>query len=237
MKANRTVLAYAAGVLSTFLAVAAGQAVAAMHDASFDTIDVHRINLREPDGTLRMVISDRAEFPGAIEKGKEYPHPSRNDSAGMIFFNDEGTENGGLIFGGKDVNGKIFNFGHLSFDQYEQDQVLTLEQGEENGTRWAGLSIADRPDKPLDYAALAKFDAVKDGPAKAALLKKLEASGAVGGAGRVFIGKDRKRESRVSLRDADGRARLVLSVAADGTASIAFLDAKGKVVRTIGPGS
>ena len=46
-----------------------------------------------------MVISNKADFPGIIIKGKETPHPDRK-TAGMLFFNDEGTENGGLIFGG-----------------------------------------------------------------------------------------------------------------------------------------
>jgi len=41
---------------------------------SFDELDVKRINLLEPDGTLRLVISNRANFPGLIVKGKEYPH-------------------------------------------------------------------------------------------------------------------------------------------------------------------
>jgi hypothetical protein len=37
--------------------------------------------------------------------------------------NDEGTEMGGLIFGGqKDSKGEIHHEGHLSFDQYDQDQ-------------------------------------------------------------------------------------------------------------------
>jgi hypothetical protein len=63
--------------------------------ATFDEITVHRINVVEPDGTLRMVISDRARFPGAIFHGKEYKHP--RPAAGMLFFNDEGTEDGGLV--------------------------------------------------------------------------------------------------------------------------------------------
>src|SRR5262245_13208431 len=40
---------------------------------SFDEIDVHRINVLEPDGTLRMVISNHARFPGIIVHGKEKP--------------------------------------------------------------------------------------------------------------------------------------------------------------------
>jgi hypothetical protein len=43
---------------------------------------VHRINIVEPDGTPRLIISDRAFFPGLIDHGKEklYPRPF----AGML---------------------------------------------------------------------------------------------------------------------------------------------------------
>lgn len=49
-----------------------------------------------PDGTPRMVISNKSLFPGIVIKRQEHLHPDRQ-SAGMLFFNDEGTENGGLI--------------------------------------------------------------------------------------------------------------------------------------------
>src|SRR5258708_26334994 len=65
---------------------------------TFDQINVHRINVVEPDGTLRMVISDHAKLPGIITRGKEQPFA--RPQAGMIFYNDEGSENGGLIIGG-----------------------------------------------------------------------------------------------------------------------------------------
>jgi hypothetical protein len=44
---------------------------------SFGEIDVRRINIVEPNGTVRMVISNKADFPVIIIKGKEYPHPDR----------------------------------------------------------------------------------------------------------------------------------------------------------------
>ncbi|HXN96291.1 MAG TPA: hypothetical protein VN879_17415, partial [Candidatus Acidoferrales bacterium] len=66
--------------------------------ASFDEISVRRINIVEPDGTTRMILSNKTDAPGLIIRRKEYPHPDRK-SAGVIFFDDEGTENGGLIFG------------------------------------------------------------------------------------------------------------------------------------------
>lgn len=82
--------------------------------ASFNEIDVQRINVREPDGTLRIVMAGSQRIGGLVVEGKEYPHPSRTQ-AGLIFFNDEGTENGGLVFDGKLIDGKPTNTGHLSF--------------------------------------------------------------------------------------------------------------------------
>jgi hypothetical protein len=37
---------------------------------TFDEISVRRINVIEPDGTLRMVISDHAKLPGIISEEK-----------------------------------------------------------------------------------------------------------------------------------------------------------------------
>src|SRR6202034_1617208 len=105
----------------------------------FAEIDVQRINIREPDGTLRMTISNAATAPGLIFKGTEHPFPNRQ-AAGILFFNDEGSENGGLLFGGAEKGQNVSSGGHLSFDQYEQDQVISLDQTEEHGRRRAGLT-------------------------------------------------------------------------------------------------
>jgi hypothetical protein len=196
----------------------------------FDTIDVHRINVREDDGTIRMVIASRDRFPGIIFRNREHPHPDRSDAAGMLFFNDEGTENGGLIFGGHRVAGKTTNFGHLSFDQYEQDQVINLEQSEEEGTRQAGLTIADYPDAPLDLDLGAKLQRLAP-PERAKAIADLRARGVLGQR-RLFIGKSGDRDAILALRDGEGRVRLRLRVTDAGAASIEFLDAAGRVVRT-----
>lgn len=200
---------------------------------SFGTLDVSRINVREPDGTLRMVISNRAQFPGIVFRNRDNPHASRTDSAGMIFLNDEGTENGGLIFGGRRTRGKVTSFGHLSFDQYEQDQVVALEQTEEGGGRTSGLTISDRPDTSIDLAA---FDRINRLPTaeRDAVVERLRAHGALGQR-RLFLGKDGDRRSVVELRDGEGRPRLRMQVQRDGAAKIEFTDADGKVIRTIAP--
>jgi hypothetical protein len=190
-------------------------------------IDVERINLREPDGTLRMVISNTASAPGYIVKGTEHVHPSRK-SAGILFFNDEGTENGGLIFDGATVDGKVSGSGHLSFDQYEQDQVVSLEQTEEDGRRRAGLAFFDRPDGPLPVDLI---DRAQTPVGQRELDALVKAHGF--GVPRVFVGKSEDRASTLLLRDDQGRVRLKLMVTHDGAASIEFIDADGKPVKRI----
>ena len=67
---------------------------------AFDEIKVDRIDVIEPDGTLRIVVSDHDRMPAVMVKGKESPKVDR-PQAGMLFYDDEGTENGGLVFGGR----------------------------------------------------------------------------------------------------------------------------------------
>ncbi len=64
-------------------------------------------------------------MPGLIMGKQEYARPDR-PQAGMLFYNDHGDENGGLIFSGGLVNGKANNGGSLTFDRYHQDQTLQL---------------------------------------------------------------------------------------------------------------
>jgi hypothetical protein len=228
-------LAASTAVLATVLAgVTVTQAVSQPKTQAFRTLDVQRVNLREANGTLRLVMAGKSSFPGIIWRGKDYPHPNRNDAAGWIFLNDEGTENGGFIWGArKGPDGKVSGYGHLSFDQYENDQVVTLEQSEEDGHRQAGLRINDRPDQSMDVAALGRVSAMKDGPEKTKAMEGLSKLG-FGGASRLFIGKN-EGTSQLVLKDAGSKARLRVRVAPGGEAAIEFLDADGKVVRAVTP--
>ena len=111
----------------------------------FDVLRVHRIDVVEPDGTLRMVISNHDKLPPVIIKGK--PQPAAGEprpQAGMLFYNDEGTENGGLIFGGKmNAKGEVLNSGgSLSFDKYGAGQVLELAGVDDKDNKFAGLAVS-----------------------------------------------------------------------------------------------
>ncbi len=221
---QRVLLVYS-GVLTVVLCVVILAGATSRKKSRFDEIDVKRINLIEPDGTLRMVISDKADFPGLIVKGKEYPHDRQ--TAGMLFFNDEGTENGGLIFGGsKDKEGKVQSWGHLSFDQYMGDQVAVLNAEEEDGQRHAGLQFVDEPDISMSQVTDALQLPAEESKAK---LREMY-SGKNRPEHRVYLGRKADRSAALELKDDQGRDRIVMTVAADGTASLRFLDELGKVV-------
>src|ERR1035437_7157907 len=112
----------------------------------FEEIDVERINIVEKDGAVRLVISNKERSPGPIQRGKPFGYPG-GGRPGMIFYNDEGTENGGLIFSGKRENGKATAVGSLTFDQFDQDQTIALQYIDDDGKKRAGLAITDYPDR------------------------------------------------------------------------------------------
>jgi len=197
--------------------------------ASFDEIDVKRLNIVESDGTVRLVVSNKEQFPGLIIKGKEYPHD--RSTAGMLFFDDEGTESGGLIFGGrKDKNGKVQTWGHLSFDQYMQDQVLSIDAGEENGRRHTGIEVLDQPDYPISELGPVLEEVAKlPADQRQARLKELLA-GKPKSQSRIFLGRTGDHSVALRLKDAFGKDRLIVMVKPDGSPILQLLDESGKVV-------
>jgi hypothetical protein len=199
----------------------------------FTEIDVERINIVEPDGKLRLVISNRPRSIGPIYKGKPFGYPG-GGRPGLIFFNDEGTENGGLTFtGSQGEDGKYRSSIGMSFDQFNQDETLTLRYTDENGRKATGITIAERA--PVDiYDLIQERDSINmmpDGAAKTAALEKWAAprNGVPLRAGRVYLGRDPARSAVLNLSDPQGRPRLRLKVDSVGQASVEFLDEKGAV--------
>ena len=224
--ASRAIGGYAA--VMTLAVVWFGLSAVAAPAAKFDTIDVQRINVREPDGTLRLAISNHAQIPGIIIAGKEYPHPNRTE-AGMIFYNDQGDENGGLVFDGGLKNGVPTNGGSLTFDRWRQDQTLQLVSLENGRDRRVGVVVNDRPDVPLDVAAGLRVRGMKPGPERDALIAKAGLSSAR----RAWLGRSEDGSVALVLSDPQGRPRLTLGVGTDGTPSVEFRDTGGKVTRTL----
>lgn len=201
----------------------------------FDELTVHRINVVEPDGTPRLIISDKAKFPGELFKGQELLRPDRDSSAGMLFANDEGTENGGLLFGGrKSDDGALHSWGHLSFDEYEQDQTLSLDTSQDGDDHETAYQVNENSTTLITPEVLAlrdKVRAMSDGPAKQKAIAEFVAKYPMRLKPRASLSRDSDRAAALRLRDPEGRTRVLLRVAADGTAAMQFLDASGKVTR------
>ncbi|OGU35121.1 MAG: hypothetical protein A3K13_00190 [Gemmatimonadetes bacterium RIFCSPLOWO2_12_FULL_68_9] len=203
----------------------------------FTEIDVERINVVEPGGKLRMVISNRPRSTGPIYQGKPFGYEG-GTRPGIIFFNDEGTENGGLTFqGSRTPDGKFSAGHHLSFDQFDQDQVVVLNYSDNDGRRQVGLSFLDRADVNI-FDVVAERDSIMklpDGPAKTAALERWRAprDGVPLAAQRVYVGRDVRRAAVLRLSDPSGRPRIQLMVDSLGAPSLEFLDQHGKVVQQL----
>ena len=226
---DRLLAVYSGVITAAFLYTVTTGFAPAPKKTSFEEIDVKRINVIEPDGSVRLILSDRAHFPGLIIKGKEYPHETRH-TAGILFFNDEGTENGGILFGGsKDKDGKASSYGHLSFDKYMQDQVLTLDAGKNGTEERAAFGVFDRPDYPITDLVdeLARTKSMAAAERNAAFNAFVDAHGRPHQ--RVYLGRAEDKSVSLRLKDTHGHDRIVIRVDPDGTPAMQFLDEKGKV--------
>lgn len=173
---------------------------------SFTEIEAQQIRIVEPDGTLRMIISNSKELPGVLVHGKETEKVDR-PQAGMLFYNDEGSENGGLIFSGRKNNGgQVVNSGgSLSFDRYEGNQEVQLIGVNDKENNFAGLMISES--HPIQKT---------DPP-------------------RIWLGRNEDGSSEIALMDSLGRKRLIFKVLENGNSSINFLDKSGKTLNSIIP--
>ena len=205
----------------------------ASQPTAFKEINVERINFVEPDGKLRLVISNKARSIGPIYKGKPFGYPG-GTRPGMIFFNDEGTENGGLTFTGeRGADGRYRASTNMSFDQFDQDQVVVLQYADNNGQRRSGLTVGDRADVNIYDMVLARDSIMKiaDTTRRAAALR--EWAGPRNGvplyAERVYVGRDRGKNAVVNLSDPQGRPRLRMIVDSLGAPRVEFLDEQGRV--------
>ncbi len=221
-------LKWHAAVSTPSLLVLALMAIADSDSAKhIDEITVQRIRVLDSEGRERVTIA--GEFA-----------PRRAELAGVLFHNQEGNEAGGLVYYGKRTqDGQIEAGALLTFDQFQEDQILAMEYNQHGDRKRNGIRILDRPDEMSDrvlefYRAMeaAQSDDERS-EIKRRMLPTIPAEER--SAPRLYVGRDVQGSSMVELCDARGKPRLLLRVEADGRASIAFLDEQGQVVRTIEP--
>jgi hypothetical protein len=217
------------------LAVVSGLLVAAKAPRPrFTELDVERINVLGANGRPRLVIANGERLPGPVVDGQASPDTRR--MPGLIFYNEQGDECGGLIWKGHlGKDGKPESGMHFSMDRLGGDQQMALGHYEDGGTLETGLNVFDsglqRETGPL-LEAMRKAPA---GPRREALKQAWEAAGGRQ-VQRVFVGKTRGRSSAVILADAKGKPRIMLLVTPEGQPTLQFLNGKGEVTRSFTDG-
>lgn len=221
------------------LAVAAVGLVAAAKtgwpSGRFDQITVHRINVVDDNGTLRLAISNAQNMPPPMMHGKPLPVPRShvNGNPSLIIFNALGDEQGGYVWGSKgSYPGKYEQFTYLSSDQFEQNDALGLTFDDAgSGARTAGLEGAEQQTStPIDLVINQMFSAMNRAKTQAqrtAIEHAFEKTHFVS-YDRFFVGYN-PDGSMVKLNDKHGRPRLLMIVRNDGTPKIEFMDAQGHV--------
>jgi hypothetical protein len=211
-EANRDArfLTGAALVLTVLLAAVSAGAI--RQRPRFQELSAERINIIEPNGTPRLILYNSSHTPGAILYGKDHPHPNRSPHAGMLYFNDEGTENGGS----------------LTFDQFDQDQVVSLV---------GGLRVWDQPYVPI-VQLLERVQAARAKPEGQERTRAMEEMSAWARAQGIFrqrlrVVTTRDKSAMIELADTLQRPRLRMVVDSAGSARLEFLGDSGQVTRAI----
>jgi hypothetical protein len=149
----------------------------------------------------------------------------------MLFMSEEGSEQGGLIWGASQLpDGTIENHAHLSFDQYEENQIFAVDAGQEGKDKFSRITILDQGDFPIEkkrkvadriYALPADKQDAAWGEFFASHRHDVK---------RMVLGRDPDGSVGINLRDGNGKVRILLAVQQDGKPVLQFLDDKGNVV-------
>jgi hypothetical protein len=199
--------------------------------ARFTEIEVERINVVEADGRYALVLANAARLPGPIVRGEEYPPEisgGRVQASGMLFFNHEGTEAGGLTYGSISTDEGASASGSFTFDRMNQDQVVQIAYQEEAGRVFAGMQVWDRPERHiqglLDLVMAQRAGEIDEAEFVERAMPQIQ-----GTAPRVRLGSAR-RSALLDMNDTQGRTRIRLMVDSLDVARLEFRDAAGRIV-------
>ncbi|PKP32699.1 MAG: hypothetical protein CVU00_11425 [Bacteroidetes bacterium HGW-Bacteroidetes-17] len=205
----------------------------------FKVITAERLNIVNEDGTTVIAIANKQRIANPVFNGKSYPvrlSEGRDLMAGMIFFNEEGDEMGGLVFNSfKMPNGRTAGIGHLSFDRFKDNQVINLEYSENKNGVKSGLTFYDRPGdgsfpRSLDLMNDYYFNELTKERKKQIedTLRIMKASRAFG-SDRLFIGSNNEIP-QLSMKDVLGNERIKLFIDSSNVAKLQFFDENGIII-------
>ncbi len=198
----------------------------------FDELIVKKITVVGEDNSPRMVLSNETRQHSGRMNGIDWP--KRERPAGIIFFNNQGDECGGLIYKATEKDGKIVSGMSFTMDNYKNDQVLQILNDEQyvDGKTFIerGISINEYPegaDHDVKNQKLKELNKIKDDKERKEkineLMKKEEQ------VQRLFMGRTQGNSSGLFLAGADGKLKMMIYVDEKGEPKIQTLNEKGEV--------
>lgn len=204
----------------------------------FKVLEAERLNIREKSGVLKAALSNSAGF-------NEFQRAQRGGTtfSGLMFYNEEGQEEGGLVYSGKatPAGGQDSDV-TLTMDQYRQDQNVYLHHEEHKDEQTLriedGLSINARPDWTgikEEYGIYGEMDKLAPEQRDELRLKSLQ-SGKIS-SNRLFFGVRRGAEhghsyddTGVFIKNRWGRNAIRLYVDGDNKPHFEVYDSLGKAI-------
>lgn len=202
------------------------------NEQRFDEITAKKITIIGEDNLPRMVLSNENRQHAGRMNGKEWA--KRERPSGILFFNNQGDECGGLVYQTKEKDGKIISGMSFTMDNYKDDQVVQILNDEyyANGKAYiqrgininqfpSGTNIDDR-NKKMD-----EINKIKDEKERNSKLDELwEKEGSVN---RVFLGRTKGNSSGLFLSGPDGKPKMMIYVDEKGNPKLQTFNDKGEI--------
>lgn len=193
-------------------------------------LNVNRLNVVGENGNKYVVISSpEHQALGTINGELIDPETKERPVPGLLFFNEEGDEIGGLIFGIDSLN----SYQMLTFDQRKNDQIMTLRKEEQKiEGQWKkryGLMLQERSEKPLPeiVSEIRAIEKIEDSAVKAGKFRDFYSNEEHLAPRRMFLGRTFNGDVGLFLMDKKNKPRLLIYVDPEGNPKIEKIDSKG----------
>lgn len=204
------------------------------HDpkVNMDELTLKRLNIVGEDGSLRLVISNENRQHSGRVDGKD--QPQRNRPAGILFFNTDGDECGGLLYEVNHKDSTDYSSSSFTMDQYRNDQVIQIlnEETYNNGRTeiFRGYRVNEYPKGSTlasKFEKMSELKKIKDPEKREARKKEVWRTSIE--RTRLFLGIDPDSLDGLFLFDHEGKPRMKIYVDQDGTPRFEIIHQDGTV--------
>ncbi len=200
------------------------------HNGIIPEITTERLNIVGKDGNKYVVLSNPEKQALATINGKPVnPEETERNVAGLLFFNEDGDEIGGLVYGIDSTD----SYQLLTFDQRKNDQIMALRKDEylENG-EWKkqyGLLLQERSEKQSNIivSELNDIRKIEDSILREKEYDKFYNNPENLAPQRLFIGRTYSENVGLFLMDKNNKPRLQIYLDENGEPHIESFDEKG----------